>query len=298
MVGTKGTVVGQASLDVLPYEVAIIDADGVIAAVNDTWRTFADQNQARHPDYWVNENYFDFCEGDEDTLATPDVATQLRATISGEQDQYQHEYPCHSPDEQRWFRLDARRFQHNGDPYLLVVHTNITDQKFAQIQAEARAEQLETILRVLTHDLRNPLNIIDGYVDLLAADIDDADTIDTIKQAIVRITEITEATIAFTNSGTLTESEPLSIADLARRAWQTVETADATLTIEDSPRVIGDRRLLLQLFENLFRNPIEHAGRNCNVRVGGVDGGFYVEDDGPGVPAAIRQKASSADYST
>lgn len=288
----------QAGIDKLPHEVAIVDASGAIVAVNEEWQRFADQNHGYHPEYWVGENYFQICRQAENDLAAKGVAEQLESVVTGDDDEFQHEYPCHSPDEQRWFRLDARRFLHDTQPFLLIIHTNITEQKLAELRAAARAKQLETVIDILQHDLRNPLNIIDGYVEMLAADIGERDELATIRQAIVRINEITEATFNFSKSGALTDVSPVSVASLARTAWQTVATTEATLLIEGARQIIGDRRLLLQLFENLFLNAIEHAGPTCTVRVGSLPDGFYVEDDGPGIPAEVRKKAIGAKYST
>jgi signal transduction histidine kinase len=294
----SGVGVVQAGIDKMPHEVAIVDADGTIVAVNEEWRQFADQNHGQHPAYWVGENYFQITQQADDVFAAPDLAQRLEAVVAGDADQLQHEYSCHSPDEQRWFRLDARRFLHDRQPFLLVVHTNITEQKLAELRAKARAEQLETVIDVLQHDLRNPLNIIDGYVEMLAADIGERKAISTIRQAIVRVNEITEIMFAFSKSSALTEVSPVSVDYLARTAWKSVVTEEATLLVEDSHRIIGDGRLLLQLFENVFRNAIEHAGPTCTVRVGLLPDGFYVEDDGPGIPEAMREKAIGAKYST
>ncbi|MFC6723876.1 ATP-binding protein [Halobium palmae] len=285
-------------VDKIPHEVAILRADGTIVLVNEAWRQFADDNEGAHPTYWIGENYFDAHPGSEDGSRQEEVTDGLRAVIDGDMSHYQHEYPCHSPDEQRWFRMDAVRFHQDDQLYLLVVHTNITDRMLAELRSEARAEQLETVLAVLQHDLRNPLNVIEGYTELLAAQLDDTEAVDSIRQAAVRISDISESTLSFSKAGTLAEVEPVSIDELAETAWQTVQTEDATLAIEESQRLFGDRRLLLQLFENLFRNAVEHAGRACHIRVGGCSGGFFVEDDGPGIPQSLRTKVLQADYST
>jgi len=166
------------------------------------------------------------------------------------------------------------------------------------LRATAHSEQLETVLDVLSHDLRNPLNIIDGHLELLTADLNDDETIETIRQAVARITEIIGATLTSAESGALSELEALSVDDLARTAWTTVPVAEATLVVEGAPRVIGDRRLLVQPFENLCRNAVEHAGADATVRLGVLDTGFCVEDDGLGIPESVRENAVRTDYST
>lgn len=140
--------------------------------------------------------------------------------------------------------------------------------------------------------------MIGGYTELLADELDRNEEIETIRRAITRITEITNATFSFTQSGALSKIEPLSIAELARTAWRNAPTADATLTIRDSRTVHGDRQLLLDLFDALVRNAVEHAGTECTVTVGTLPDGFYVEDDGPDIPESLRETALSRDFST
>jgi signal transduction histidine kinase len=68
--------------------------------------------------------------------------------------------------------------------------------------------------------------------------------------------------------------------------------------VQQSQQFHGDRRLMAQLFENLFRNAVEHAGADCIVSIGALSSGFYVAADGPGIPATLREKAVEADFST
>jgi len=226
-----------------------------------------------------------------------DIVDGLKAILDGDSESFTVEYPCHSPEEERWFVLDAARFTMGDEPDLFVSHIDTTDRKLAQLQTEARSEQLETLVGVLTHDIRNPLQIIDTYAALLADELDD-DRVTSIRDAVTRISEITEAALSFSRTGALSDIEPLSVDELAWDAWKSVPTADATLIIDDTQRFHGDRGLMTQLFENLFRNAVEHAGSDSTVTIGLLPDGFYVEDDGPGIPKTLRDKAVEADFST
>jgi signal transduction histidine kinase len=282
----------------MPIEVAILRPDGTILGVNEAWRKFADENHGTHPDYWVGENYFEVLERAVIDTEAPDVIEGLRALVEDTRDRYRLEYPCHSEDEHRWFMLDATDFTHDDQTYLFLTHYNITDRKLAELQAYSRADQLETLLEVLTHDLRNPLNLIDGYTELLAEDLDESEEIDTIRQAVARITDITEATLEFAKSGSVSTVEPISVASVAREVWQREAPSTATLRIREDTTIVVDRSLLEQFFEKLYQNIVEHAGSECTVTIEGLPDGFSVEDDGSRMPAEVRENARTGDFST
>jgi signal transduction histidine kinase len=88
------------------------------------------------------------------------------------------------------------------------------------------------------------------------------------------------------------------------RCWATVETGDASLAVETELTIEADADRLRNLFENLIRNAAEHGSASdsgVTVRVGAIDGngsGFYVADDGPGIPADIRNRVFDLGYST
>lgn len=290
--------VSRAGIDGMPIEAAILDNAGDIVLVNCAWREFADDNHGTNRSYWVGENYFDACNQGLGDADTDTIIKGLRGLLTGDRNRFTAEYPCHSPDEERWFRMDASGFTYEGECYAFLTHLNITERKIAEQQAQGRLSQLETLVGVLSHDLRNPLNMIQGYTEMLANDLGDDERIDRIAQAAARISEITEATLTFTKAGSLTDTEPVDLEDIVEAAWRNVDTKEATLVIDETYQFHGDRSLLLQLFENAFRNAIEHVGRDCRVRVGALDRGFYIEDDGEGMTEELVEKALDADFST
>jgi signal transduction histidine kinase len=61
---------------------------------------------------------------------------------------------------------------------------------------------------------------------------------------------------------------------------------------------MADADRLVQVFENLLQNSADHGGADVTVRVGPLEDGFYVEDDGPGVPEADRERVFEHGYTT
>ena len=86
--------------------------------------------------------------------------------------------------------------------------------------------------------------------------------------------------------------EKIGFSGLMSQCWQAVQTDGATLDIADGFRIKGDQSRLQHLFENLFRNAVEHGGTDVIARVGQIDAhGIYVEDTGQGIPEEQRERA-------
>ncbi|QLC34640.1 HAMP domain-containing histidine kinase [Halarchaeum sp. CBA1220] len=162
-------------------------------------------------------------------------------------------------------------------------------------------ERLDDLASVISHDLRNPLTVARGYVDLLREDGDaDDERLAAVSRSLDRMDRIVGETLALARSGrVIDDPEPVDLGEYARRCWSNVSTGNATLTVDSSAAVVADPGRLEHLFENLFRNAVEHGGSDVHVRVGTLDGGgFYVADDGPGIPAAERDVVFDPGYTT
>ncbi|ELZ39478.1 Htr-like protein [Halorubrum tebenquichense DSM 14210] len=96
----------------------------------------------------------------------------------------------------------------------------------------------------------------------------------------------------------VTDPEPVNLDSLTEACWQTVETGDATLVTEAERTIRADRSRLAQVLENLFRNAVEHGGDDVTIRVGDIEEGFYVEDDGGGIPVDEQEQIFDAGYTT
>ncbi|EMA57833.1 sensor histidine kinase [Halorubrum lipolyticum] len=170
-----------------------------------------------------------------------------------------------------------------------AIEREVTAERSRVRQAELRRERdrLEEFASVVSHDLRNPLSVVRGRADLAARAHPDDEHLAEIEPALDRMDEIIEETLTLAREGkSVDEVEDVDLAECARECWSRVDTADATLRVDRSVTVRADRDRLSHVFENLFRNSVEHGGRDVTVRVGALDGedGFYVEDDGAGIP--------------
>ncbi len=180
----ESEIFAKTTLDALSANLAILDENGVILAVNRAWREFAEANSSGLTDpAHLGVNYLSVCE----TSAGPhsegaaEMAAGIHAVMSGKQDEFSLEYPCHSPHEKRWFNARVTRFPGAGALRIMVAHENITEHKLAEeaLQAAliatqemaARAKSANRtkseFLANMSHELRTPMNGILGMTDLL-----------------------------------------------------------------------------------------------------------------------------------
>jgi len=159
-------------------------------------------------------------------------------------------------------------------------------------------ERLEEFVSVVSHDLRNPLNVATGRLDLASGDCD-SEHFDAVEHAHDRMEALIEDLLALAREDdTATDLAPIDPASTVRECWANVETGEAELVVEADRPILADERRLRQLFENLVRNAVEHGGDGVTVTVGDLNDGFFVEDDGVGIPAGRRDSVFEAGYST
>jgi PAS domain S-box-containing protein len=208
----------------------------------------------------------------------------------------------------------------------LALYIDITERE----RLKREKDRLEAFADIVSHDLRNPLNVASGRLELARAERDD-DHLEAVSAALDRMGDLIGDLLALAKGGEpLEATDRVDLAAAAETHWDNVETGAATLTIESGPTIEADRSRLGQLLENLFRNSVEHgstSGRpqpddsaehgstgnraggddavehgdgSVTVTVGELDdgAGFYVADDGPGIPEADRESVFESGHTT
>ena len=165
---------------------------------------------------------------------------------------------------------------------------DITEFKDREAALERQNDRLESFASIVSHDLRNPLNVAQGRVELAREASGDGENLDAALDALARMESIVERTLALAREGeTVGDPEHVELAAVAADSWSTVDTESAALSVETEREVLADPDRLRNLFENLIRNAVEHAGAGVSIRVGDLPDGFFVEDDGPGIDPAV-----------
>jgi PAS domain S-box-containing protein len=178
------------------------------------------------------------------------------------------------------------------------VIRDVSERKRRERELERRNERLDEFASIVSHDLRNPLDVARGHLDL-AREGDDSPHLEAVSRAHDRMATLVDDLLTLAREGLDVESpEPVDLGAVTRECWRGVATADAALNVETSRTVRADRSRLKQLLENLLRNAVTHGGEAVTITVGDLDDGFYVADDGPGIPEGERDEVFEAGRTT
>ena len=253
------------------------------------------------PDHQEGESALDFVHP-EDRDA---VADRLQDILDRPEEELKVEYRARTADGS-YVTLESRGRNLLEDPVVegIVINSrDVSERKRREQRLRRQNRQLEEFANVISHDLRSPLTVARGYADLLAEEYDD-ERLDRVQDAHGRMDQLLEDLLELAREGRVVDDpEPVVLETAAREAWSTVDTESAVLSVEATDEVLADPSRLRELLENLFCNAVEHAtgdGTGATVQVGRLESGtgFYVQDDGPGIPEDERDKVFEAGYST
>ena len=314
-------------LNALTAHVAVLDREGRIVVVNEAWRRFAATQMPGLQAEWIGVNYLDMCERaaheDHDETAR-EVLGGLREVLQGTREYFGIEYPCHSPQQRRWFRLHVCPMSTRTNA-VVTAHEDITSRKLAEeavrevnnqleervamrtAELEAANKELESFSYSVSHDLRAPLRAVDGFSQAVLEDFgqtlpeEGRRQLETIRKGAQRMGCLIDDLLAFSR---------LSRAGMSVRNVdmnQLVQTVLEDLRGEESTRDIdwrigvlplarGDAALLRQVWVNLIGNAHKYT-RNRNpavIEVGSRQEGreqvYYVRDNGSGFDMRYAQK--------
>ncbi len=161
-----------------------------------------------------------------------------------------------------------------------------------------RNERLDEFTSIVSHDLRSPLSVIMANADL-ARETGDLSYLDDVTAAATRMDRLIDELLTLSRQGRdIGSAEPVSLGTVAHLAWSSIAAPDATVSVTATCTVEADPERLQTVFENLFRNAIDHGREDVTITVGVEGDSFFVADDGPGIPPDRRDTIFERGYTT
>ena len=227
-----------------------------------------------------------------------------------EREQFELTYRIRTSDgEQRWAWERGRGIFDDGDVVALegfitdVTERHEREEKLREREQELEREneRLDRFVSLASHDLRNPLDAAQMRLELAQRECD-SDHLDVVERSHDRREELLSDLLALARTGeSVDEKTRIDLAAHVRRCWGTIDTTGADLTIDANRTVLAEESRLAQLFENLLRNAVQHGREGedstVQIQVGTLADGFYVEDDGLGIPVEERETVFEAGHS-
>ncbi|MXV61625.1 PAS domain S-box protein [Natronorubrum sp. JWXQ-INN-674] len=197
--------------------------------------------------------------------------------------------------------ISLREHEHNGDQYFTGIIRDITEQQRREEQLQEQRDRLNEFADILTHDIRTPLSVAQGYTEV-AQENHNSPELDEVSESLDRIDTLVDTVLELSKSGQLIgETEPIDIEAYIHKSWDSVETQEDTLQIDDElGQIVADTSRFQELLENLFRNAVDHSDEAVRISVGSLaeEPGIYVADDGPGIPSSVHTDVFEHGYST
>jgi len=269
-----------------------LDEEGVFTYVNEA----IERLTGFEPDALIGEHISTIMAGEDIDRGSDLIRTMLsdptRQNVTFETD-IVDQTGNHTPIEIHIALLPAADGEFNGTAGVI---RDISDRK-------DRERQLAEFASVVSHDLRNPLNVVKGRISV-ARTSGDVSHLEAAESAADRMDELINDLLTLARQGeTVGETAMVDLAALAGQAWIDVETGEATLEKIGTATIEADAARLRAVFENLFCNAVKHGRRAATstpitVSVGTMDTGFYVADDGAGIPPEERDDVFERGYTT
>ncbi len=283
-----------------PVGIVVVDADGAIVESNERAESVLGLGRQKLRGRTYDDHRWRAIREDGTPMPTEELPV-ARVFATGDA-VYNVEHGIEQPDgETVWLSVNAAPiYGDDGVDRVVVVVSDVTSRREYLRMLEQQNERLEEYSATVSHDLRNPLSVASGWLDVAIEENGPTEPLEKLNDALDRMSDLIADLRELGRYGQTVEGMvEVELEELAHDAWSNVDTPDATLLIEeDLGPVDGEHGRLLQLFENLFRNAVEHGWAGVTARIGTLDHGFFIEDDGPGIPERSRDSVFDFGCST
>ena len=181
----------------------------------------------------------------------------------------------------------------------VVTMRDISERKRRERRLERQNDRFGELASAVSHDLQTPISTVKGRLEL-ALQTGDMDHISKATDAIERVDQLRTDLVTTLRTGEIVaETEQTELESVIDDVRTTIDTSQATsITVEETVQIEADRDAFRRLLENLINNSIEHGSNEITIRVGGLETGFYYEDNGSGIDPEHRDEVFTPGFST
>ena len=318
----------RSILDTLDANIVVMDGEGTIVDVNDSWVRFALDNGISSLDKACpGVNYFDVCRQAHGPHSEEAAAALkgLESLLAGDITHFELEYPCDSPDKRRWFAMAAKRLETDGRKCLVVSHSDITARKLAEEavqgsnivleeQIRTRTRELERAkmeaelyLDIMSHDLANINQVLLGYLEMTLQKAHASPEIseflnrslELVQRSAELIQRVKKVRMSSLGDGRLERTDlAKSIAAAVQKFKHIMDRHIEIHYLPGSGHFVLANELLPEVFVNIIGNAIKHSspGKNLVIDIR-TDAAIYgrqksynvsICDNGPGIPDDMK----------
>jgi two-component system, LuxR family, sensor kinase FixL len=321
----------SAILASLASSVGVLDHQGGIIAVNDSWMRLASEKGTWEARFGLGDNYIDVCRkaaGDGDPYAL-EAVSGIEAVLDRSRPTFALEYGCGVPVADRWFALSVLPLN-RLEGGVVISHTEVTERKRAELDALRSRQELAHFSRIstigeltasLAHELNQPLTgiLINAQTARRLLDVvpprvaELRESLSYIIEDDKRAGEVIQRLRDFLGkreSQRVLLDLNLLIRGVARLVSSDALIRNVTLTLDldpELPKLTGDRVQLQQVVLNLLLNAMEAMGertlgeRLVIVRTDRIDAKtvrMSVQDNGTGLNAGLEDVVFDPFYTT
>ena len=285
----------RSVLEAFTSPVAVIDEHGSIIHVNGAWTRFTILNGGDPLRTGVGVDYLAVCSRAAEV--EPEVAAVeagICDVLQGRLESYAHEYPCHAPGEERWYRMEVAPIPSVG---AVISHNDVTADHVARRALEEIVEEKDQFLATVSHELRTPLTAVVGFAEHLRSGDPDPGELPALHGLVAdQAREVADLVEDLLMAGRLDTATIAIRPEMLRadeviaevvRPWRRSGSIEMEIDgVHTAVEVYADPLRLRQIVRNLVSNAERHGVGPVTISVDhtGDTTRISVSDEGPGIP--------------
>lgn len=149
----------------------------------------------------------------------------------------------------------------------------------------------------LAHELRTPLGVASAHLEI-GRETGDEESFKRVEGALERLDGVIDGILAVARNDAVESPTMGSLEADVEEAWSALDDPSVELILEGSVEYSADHPQVVRALSNLFRNALDHTTDPVTIRIGPLSDGFYVADNGPGIPPDRHEEVFEWGFTT